>query len=228
MVYLNKNQASFSESVQMYLVTIARLRDGNQPVPLSQLAQELGVSAVSVNEMCRKLQEQRLLIYQPYKGVSLTAEGEQQGYYILRRHRLWEVFLVEKLGFEFAQAHDAACQLEHSTPDLVVARLDDFLNHPVTNPMGQLIPQVNGVMPTRSLSPLTAMSAGQSGHVVRCDVSDAARVFLDELDVRPGAPLMVIAAAEDSLLVDMNGIHISLARTLAEAIWVEEGEIERE
>lgn len=216
-----KTLAPLSESVQMYLVTIARLRVDSRPVPLSQLAQSLSISPVSINEMCRKLQDQGLLIYQPYKGASLTPEGEQQAYYILRRHRLWEVFLVEKLGFAYDQAHDAACQLEHTTPDLVADRLDIFLGHPAVNPEGEPIPGAEGKLPARSLYPLTALSAGQRGHVIRCDVSEAAQTFLDERGVRPGASVTVMATAEDSMLVQVGKAHISLAQSMAESIQVE-------
>jgi DtxR family Mn-dependent transcriptional regulator len=216
-----KTPVPLSESVQMYLVTIARLRVDSRPVPLSQLAQSLSISPVSVNEMCRKLQDQGLLIYQPYKGASLTPEGEQRAFYILRRHRLWEVFLVEKLGFAYDQAHDAACQLEHTTPDLVADRLDIFLGHPAVNPEGEPIPGSDGKLPARFLYPLTAFSAGQRGHVVRCDVSEAAQTFLDEQGVRPGASVTVMATAEDSLLVQVGEVHISLAWAVAEAVQVE-------
>jgi DtxR family Mn-dependent transcriptional regulator len=91
----NATSTALSESMEMYLVTIARLRTDGEPVPLSLLADTLCISPVSVNEMCRKLQNQGLVLYRPYKGVSLTDEGEQRACYILRCHRLWEVFLAE-------------------------------------------------------------------------------------------------------------------------------------
>jgi DtxR family Mn-dependent transcriptional regulator len=213
--------ASISESMQMYLVTIARLRVDGEPVPLSQIAEALSVSPVSVNEMCRKLQDQGLVLYQPYKGASLTPEGERRAYYVLRRHRLWEVFLVEKLGLGYNQAHEAACEFEHSTPDVVADRLDAFLEYPSVNPVGLFIPRANGAFPQRTLFPLTALSAGQRGHVVRCEVSDSTRAFLGEHGVRPGASLAVTAVGEESLLVQIGQAQISLARTLAEAIQVE-------
>lgn len=210
-----------SESMQMYLVTIARLRANGQPVPLSQLADTLSISSVSVNEMCRRLQDKGLLVYRPYKGALLTEEGERRAYHILRRHRLWEVFLVEKLGFDYTQAHEIACQLEHATPNMLTDRLDAFLEYPSVNPQGESIPRANGVLPARSLQTLSAFSPGQRGHVVRCDVSDAARVFLDEQGIRPGASLMVVATAEDSVLVQAEKAHLSLAQSLAEAILLE-------
>ena len=217
-------QVPLSESVQMYLVTIARLRVDGRPVPLSQLAEALSISPVSVNEMCRKLQEQELVVYQPYKGASLTPEGERRAYRVLRRHRLWEVFLVNKLGFDYDQAHDAACQLEHVTSNLVADRLDIFLEYPTTNPEGEPIPRASGDLPACPSRPLAALSAGQRGHVIRCDVDEAARAFLDERGIRPGASLAVVATAGDSLLVQVGEAYVSLARTLAEAVQVEMAE----
>jgi DtxR family Mn-dependent transcriptional regulator len=213
--------STLSESIQMYLVTIARLWVDGEPVPISQLAEALSISPVSVNEMCRKLQDQKLVVYQPYKGASLTPEGEMLAYRVLRYHRLWEVFLVEKLGFDYEQAHEVACQLEHTTPDPLADRLDSFLGYPSVNPKGHLIPRAGEGPPARPSVRLAALSVGQRGHVVRCEGSDAACVFLREQGVRPGARLSLTADAEDTLLVQVGEAYISLARTLAENIWVE-------
>ncbi len=211
-----------SESAQMYLITIARLQTDDGPVPLSQLARELGISPVSTNEMCRKLQDQGLVIYRPYKGASLTPEGERLAHRLLRRHRLWEVFLVEKLGFEHERAHEMACELEHATPDLLSDQLDVFLGQPRINPRGEPIPAADGSVAARPLRPLATLSAGQQGHVARCDIDDeAVRAFLDRRGIRPGATLTVIATADDSLLVQVDDVSISLARALAEALQVD-------
>ena len=211
-----------SENVQMYLITISRLQTDGGPVPLSLLAGALGISPVSTNEMCRKLQDQGLTIYRPYKGVSLTPEGERLAHRILRCHRLWEVFLVEKLGFGYDQAHETACELEHATPDLLADRLDLFLGHPQVNPRGEPIPLADGSIAARPLVPLAALSTGQRGHVVRCDVEEETTLaFLAEYWVRPGAALTVMAATDDGLLVQVGDKTISLARVLAEAVQVD-------
>jgi DtxR family Mn-dependent transcriptional regulator len=222
-----------SESMQMYLVTIARLRADGKPVPLSELADALSISPVSVNEMCRKLQDHGLVNYRPYKGATLTQDGERQAFHTLRRHRLWEVFLVGKLGFDYDQAHEIACQLEHATPDLLADRLDIFLEYPAVNPQGEPIPRDDTAGLARTLVPLAALSAGQRGHVVRCDVSDAARAFLDERGIHPGETLTVMATAGDGILVQVGEAQLALARSLSEAIQLEmegtkevEGEVE--
>jgi len=215
------SEQRLSESMQMYLVTIARLATGEEPLPLSQLAQELAISPISVNEMCRKLQAEGLVIYRPYKGVSLTEEGQRRACYVLRRHRLWEVFLVEKLGLDAAAAHDAACDLEHTTPDVVADRLDVYLGYPKVNPLGEPIPNARGDIPARNLCALSALPAGQGGHVVCYDVDQATGAFLLDHGVQPGARFTVAAAASESVLVKLASTEVSLCRTLADTIQVE-------
>ena len=212
---------TLSESIENYLVTVARLRVGDQAVPLSQLAETLSISPVSVNEMCRKLQNQGFVVYQPYKGVSLTPQGEKHAHYILRRHRLWEVFLVEKLGLDFDQAHEAACQLEHATPNQVADRLDAFLAYPLVNPEGEPIPRVNGMMPVHAWVSLLKLPAGQGCHVIRCDADPTGCSFLNEQGIFPGVSLTVLAITDESLLIQVGEAKISLARSLAESILVE-------
>ena len=97
-------------------------------------------------------------------------------------------------------------------------RLDAFLETPSVNPQGEPIPRGDRAHPARTLVPLLALSAGQRGHVVRCDVSDAARAFLDEQGIRPGATLTVVAAGGDGILVLVEGTYVSLAKSLAEAV----------
>lgn len=212
----------FSESVQNYLVNIVRLRTAEDaPVPLSQLADVLSISPVSVNDMCRKLQDQGLVIYKPYKGALLTQEGQRYAHYILRRHRLWEVFLVERLGFDYDEAHEAACYMEHATPDRVADRLDAFLSYPAVNPQGEPIPRAEGILPACIAIPISDLDAGKQAHILQCQVSEPVRVALDAQGVRPGAKVDLLVASEQNVLLHVNGSHVSLARTLADKILVE-------
>ena len=132
-----------SESEEMYLVTIARLNESgdNLPVPVSQLAAELNVLPVSANQMIRKLEETGWVCYTPYKGVSLTEEGAALALQILRHRRLWEVFLVEKLKIPVAEAAELACRLEHFLPVDAAERLAIYLGNPGISPTGSPIPQ---------------------------------------------------------------------------------------
>jgi DtxR family Mn-dependent transcriptional regulator len=212
---------SISDSVQMYLVTIHRLAAETQPVPLSQLAAALGISPVSVNQMCRRLQDEGLVTYEPYKGVSVTDAGQQAAARIWRRHRLWEVFLVEHLQMGATAAHDTACQLEHATSDTLAERLAEFLSHPRVNPEGEPIPDSSGSLSSTHPHPLEAARAGQSGHCIRCTADEASCAFLTAQGLRPGAPFQVVATAPDSLLLEIRGRTIALDRSLATAILVE-------
>jgi len=211
-----------SESVQNYLVNIVRLRESEQePVPLSHLAEALSISPISVNDMCRKLQDQGLVVYRPYKGVYLTEQGQQHAYYVVRRHRLWEVFLVEKLGFDYEEAHEAACRLEHATSDSVADHLDSFLSHPTVNPEGLPIPRPEGVLNNCTPRLLSELSAGQQVHILQCLTSEPARVALAEQGLRPGATAEIVLVSESSLLLLIEGAHLSVARSVAESILVE-------
>ena len=138
----------FSENIQMYLVKLALLGESSSDplVNISSLAESLEVQTVSVNQMVHKLDEQGLVEYQPYKGVSLTEKGFQQAMNILRHRRLWEVFLVEKLNFQWDEVHVIAEQLEHIKSDELIIRLDAYLDHPDFDPHGDPIPDVNGTI----------------------------------------------------------------------------------
>ena len=210
-----------SESVQMYMVNILRLAKHGQPVPLSQLAASLDVSPVSANQMCRKLQDEGLVTYVPYKGVSITPAGEQVATRVLRRHRLWEVFLVGNLHMEWAEAHETACRLEHATPDEVIERLDAFLDHPRVNPQGDAIPAATGALPAAATLTLAELEAGQTGWYLRCTGDEAACSFLAGQGLRPGAELHVVAVSSESLLLDIAGRNMAVSRAVANTIQVE-------
>jgi len=216
------NESSLlSENIQMYLVNILRLGSKERAVPLSQLAATLDVSPVSANQMCRKLQDEGLVAYVPYKGVSITPAGEQLAARILRRHRLWEVFLVDHLQMRWEEAHETACRLEHATPDEVIERLDLFLSHPRVNPQGDPIPPSSGTLSTVARRPLAEMEAGQKGYCIRCTADEAGRALLAAQGLRPGTSFQVVAVAPESLLVEVGGQRVALSRSLAAALQVE-------
>jgi len=217
---MTQSPTSLSENVQMYLVAIARLRDNDSPVPLSELAEDFSISASSVNEMCRKLEKQGYLTYQPYKGVSLTKKGEERAYYILRRHRLWEVFLTEKLGFNYEAAHDAACQLEHATSRVLADRLDKFLGNPRVNPRGEPIPPGWGDAEAVKGLPLAAFLPGQKLQILYYEEDDTStEEYLIEIGIRPGNIILIQAATTENLLIQVNGQRVALANSLAENIY---------
>lgn len=116
-------------------------------VSTNSLARALSTKPASVTDMLKKLKSQKLLQYQPYKGVKLTAEGKRVALLIIRKHRLWEFFLVEKLGFGWEEVHEIAEELEHISSKKLIDRLDLFLGSPKTDPHGDPIPDSQGRIP---------------------------------------------------------------------------------
>jgi len=166
----------------------------------------------------------------PYKGVSCTPKGREMAARVLRRHRLWEVFLVERLEMAWEEAHEAACQLEHSTPEGVVERLDAFLGHPQVNPKGDPIPGAGGVLDEPSLRTLAEVEVGQRVFYVRCDGDPTTCAFLLGQGFRAGAPIEVLATAPDGILVQIGEHNLTLQRAVAatilvgaEGAWLNEG-----
>ncbi|WP_395768762.1 metal-dependent transcriptional regulator [Aquirufa sp.] len=137
---------SFAE--ENYLKIIYRLSEGhNEDVSTNAVAELTQTKAASVTDMLRKLAEKGWVNYQKYQGVRLSKAGEKIALGIVRKHRLWEVFLVEKMGFNWDEVHEIAEQLEHIESDTLIEKLDAFLEYPKTDPHGDPIPNKNGDMP---------------------------------------------------------------------------------
>jgi len=134
---------TFSE--ENYLKTIYHLTSSsNKEVSTNEIAEMIATKASSVTDMLRKLAEKGLLNYKKYQGVSLTEKGKLSAKMIVRKHRLWEVFLVEKLNFSWDEVHDIAEQLEHIKSEQLINKLDDFLGNPTEDPHGDPIPDAYG------------------------------------------------------------------------------------
>ncbi len=214
-----------SESVEMYLITTARLSEatGQETIPLSQIAKALSVLPISANQMIRKIAESGLVEYIPYKGVKLTKAGCLQAMRILRRRRLWQVFLVEKLNVSPEDADAFSCRLEHITPDDIAERLAEFLGHPTVSPLGKPIPACQAVLSSTATLRLSSMAAGQSSRVVRIDTEPATRVFLVRQGIWPGNEITVLAVSGGgTLLVQVGDRQVTLAGAVAEKVVIEE------
>ena len=137
----------FSTSKENYLKAIFHLQQDQVSVSTNSLADALQTKPASVTDMLKKLKEQKLLQYEKYKGVKLTSEGRKVAIHIIRKHRLWEYFLVDKLGFGWEEVHEIAEEMEHISSKKLIDRLDEFLNYPQTDPHGDPIPDNQGRMP---------------------------------------------------------------------------------
>ena len=212
-----------TESAEEYLGAICKLGEEGQPVALSALAKHLEISSVSANEMVRKLVERDLVLYEPYKGVSLTPAGQTQALVVIRRHRLWERFLTDVLGLSWDQVHEEACRLEHVTSPLVEERLAQFLGEPETCPHGHPIPTADGDMVAEAGRPLAELTAGQRATVLRVPEEDVALLrYLASLGLEPQATVQVEAAApfQGPLTVRVGEAQHVLGRELASQIVV--------
>jgi DtxR family transcriptional regulator, Mn-dependent transcriptional regulator len=137
---------NFSVSEENYIKSIYHLQQQSATVTTNLLANEIQTRPASVTDMLKKLQTKKLLEYEKYKGFRLNAAGNKIALTIVRRHRLWEYFLVTKLGFEWDKVHDIAEELEHVSSIELIQKLDTFLNYPQADPHGDPIPDVNGKM----------------------------------------------------------------------------------
>jgi DtxR family transcriptional regulator, Mn-dependent transcriptional regulator len=196
---------SFTE--ENYIKAIYKLSaNGTQEVNTNAIAEALDTKAASVTDMLRKLSGKGIADYVKYRGVTLTERGERVALQIIRKHRLWEVFLVEKLKFNWDEVHDVAEELEHINSDLLVKRLDEFLGYPKFDPHGDPIPSEDGEINLKQQTLLADMEVSSSGIVV--GVNDSQPLFLQYLDkmgIYLGAKIKVI----DKIPYD-NSLEINL------------------
>lgn len=145
---------SFTE--ENYLKAIYKLLEQEaESVTTNAIAEKMQTKAASVTDMLKKLADKKLINYQKYQGVSLTGKGEKVALMIIRKHRLWEMFLVETFKFKWDEVHDVAEQLEHIQSDKLVEELDKFLKYPKVDPHGDPIPDINGKLQLQKSKPFS-------------------------------------------------------------------------
>jgi DtxR family transcriptional regulator, Mn-dependent transcriptional regulator len=140
----------YSSSKENYLKAIFHLQEEDGMVTTNALAAELNTRAASVTDMLKKLKAQKLLLYEKYRGFRLSNEGRKVAIQIIRKHRLWELFLVEKLHFGWEEVHEIAEELEHISSRKLIDRLDEFLGFPTADPHGDPIPDAQGKLINRN------------------------------------------------------------------------------
>ncbi|HET9503344.1 MAG TPA: metal-dependent transcriptional regulator [Hymenobacter sp.] len=192
-----------------YLKAIYKLAEAEpgQDVSTNRIAAALTTRAASVTDMLRRLAEKELLRYEKYRGVQLTAEGRRLALLTVRKHRLWEVFLVQQLGFNWDEVHEVAEELEHVQSPLLMQRLDEFLGFPTFDPHGDPIPAADGAVrrPTHRL--LADLAVGERGTLAAVkDTSAPFLQYLDKVGLALGAQLKVLdkVSFDNSLELRVN------------------------
>jgi len=158
-----------TEAVEMYLKSLAVLGAAERPVPVVQLALRLELTPAAANEMLRRLVREKLVTHEPYRGFGLTEAGRAVAWDVIRRERVWERFLVDRLALDSTLAAGWACLLEHATAPEVIDALDAYLGHPATCPQGQPIPRSPDDPVHHDGRPLADVDAGET---VRLDAFD--------------------------------------------------------
>lgn len=204
-----------SHTEENYLKTIYKLAEAEpgQDVSTNRIAAALATRAASVTDMLRRLAEKELLRYEKYRGVQLTAEGRRLALLTVRKHRLWEVFLVQQLGFNWDEVHDVAEELEHVQSPLLMRRLDEFLSFPTLDPHGDPIPAEDGVMRRSAHRLLADLAVGERGTLAALkDTSAPFLQYLDKVGLPLGAQLKVLdkVAFDNSLELRINRDRIVL------------------
>lgn len=215
-----------SNTVENYIKAIFSLsaKSENSVVSTNEIASFLDTSAASVTDMIKRLADKGLIHYEKYKGVSLTKNGNRIAVRLVRKHRLWECFLVDKLNFDWHQVHDIAEQLEHIDSIELTNRLEEFLDFPKDDPHGDPIPDRDGNFERKKRISLISLEEGRSGIVVGVYDSEKSFLqFLTENDIKLGSKLKVMRKHDfdNSILVSIDdGKEALLSEIAGKSIYV--------
>lgn len=214
-----------TRSEEDHLKAIHSLLQEEESAFTKDIAERLRTKASSVTDMLKKLAEKKLLKHEPYYGVKLTARGESIALQLVRRHRLWETFLVQRLGFGWDEVHEVAEQMEHVASEKLIDKLDGYLGHPTFDPHGDPIPDRNGKVRVRRTRRLSACSLGDTVRIAAVsETTDGLLRLLDSKGLRIGTVLSVqeVHAFDGSMDVKpRSGSAFSLSKDVSHHLQVE-------
>jgi DtxR family Mn-dependent transcriptional regulator len=222
---LQESEFILSRAEENYLKVIYHLSEGGKKeVNTNAIAAALDTKPASVSDMIGKLSQKKVLNYIKYQGVNISELGKALALKIIRKHRLWEVFLVEKLKFNWDEVHIVAEQLEHINSPLLIKRLDEFLGYPKYDPHGDPIPDEHGVLKEKVQIKLSDFNIDQNGIIVAVnDTNSAFLKYLDKIGAYIGARIRILDRVEfdGSLEVKLdNQKHVFISREVAQNILV--------
>ena len=186
-----------TKSEEDYLKCLYHLQQGKKSVSTNEIANYLSMKPSSVSDMLKKLAEKKCVNYLKYKGSLLTKKGELIALSIIRKHRLWETFLVNKLGFSWSKVHNIAEQLEHVNSEELIDKLDHFLAYPQIDPHGDPIPQKNGTIAKLNQKLLSELKIGEEGVITGIKKGTPSLLnFLDQKNIKLGDHIQLISILE--------------------------------
>ncbi len=221
---MSKTQLSFVE--ENYLKAIYHLTtESKDPVSTNAIAESVQTRAASVTDMLKKLAAKKLIAYKKYYGVSMTGPGEKAALEVIRKHRLWETFLVEKLNFTWDQVHEVAEQLEHIHSPLLIQRIDALLGYPTHDPHGDPIPSEQGEITEQSHILLSELKSGSEGKVVAVnDSSPDFLRYLDRLGIAIGTRVTIIEKVSFDgsieLKVENEVKPLFISKEVSDNLWI--------
>jgi DtxR family Mn-dependent transcriptional regulator len=208
-----------TRSEEDHIKAVYGLQQAGPSAFTKDIAERLSTKASSVTDMLKKLAEKGLVKHAPYHGATLTTKGKRQALMLVRKHRLWETFLVQRLGFGWDEVHVIAEELEHVSSSKLIERLDAYLEHPDFDPHGDPIPDRNGKLPERSTRALVDCSVGERVKLAAVrDTSDALLQLLDTKGLSIGMVLELTARAEFDGSLELRskqGTSYSLSEAVA-------------
>jgi len=201
-----------SYTEENYIKAIFHLsEDIEKEVLTNDISEALSTKPASVTDMLKKLSQKDLVNYKKYQGVTLTKTGRAHALRVIRKHRLWEVFLVEKLKFSWDEVHEIAEQLEHINSNLLIEKLDEFLGYPAYDPHGDPIPNVDGKIKQKKMILLSDVKEGYTGEVASLkETSSSFLKYLDKIGIKIGTNIKVNHIVEFDASMD---IHIGNAKS---------------
>lgn len=211
-------------SEENYLKAIYHLAKRDEKiVSTNAIADKIQAKASSVTDMLKKLSEKNLVDYAKYKGVNLTSEGVKSATNVIRKHRLWEVFLVDKLNFSWDEVHDVAEQLEHIKSNKLVSQLEAFLGYPTHDPHGDPIPDGQGNI--KKLNKIILAQAKENETYQCIGVKDSSTQFLQYLDknkIALGSEMIVLSREvfDESMIIEINNKQFSISKEVAYNLYV--------
>ena len=211
-------------SEENYLKTIYHLTTSSElEVSTNAIAEKMETKASSVTDMLKKLAEKDLVNYIKYQGVSLTEKGKLSAKMIVRKHRLWEVFLVDKLDFSWDEVHDIAEELEHIKSEKLINKLDDFLGNPTEDPHGDPIPNAYGQIVKTEKHLLSELAVNQTGVCVGVKDSSADFLkYLDKQEIALGSKIEIIGkeSFDLSLKIKVDSKELTISNKIAGNLFV--------